>query len=69
MNKILISNGKAVSSVLSESDAIKRLSEYKKYFDVNAYLIDTDQKVNEKPIYAPAEEVEDVGCAGGACTL
>ena len=50
-------------------EAQDRLESLKGYYP-NLRIKQTDQEIKEKFVYTgEAEEVEDLSCAGGACTL
>lgn len=67
-NAVIINNGLVLSSVLTMSEAVARLEQLKVIYP-NAYIQETDQPVKSKFVHEDYEEIEDKGCAGGACTL
>lgn len=71
MNYIVMNGDIKLSSPISKEEAEKKVGEFKATnLYPNAYYVETDEKQKEKIILtAPAESVEDVGCAGGACAL
>lgn len=71
MNYVVMNGDMKMSSPISKEEAEKRVNDFKamKIYP-NAYYVETDEEVKEKIVLtAPAENVEDVGCAGGACAL
>lgn len=71
MNYIVMNGDMKMSSPISKEEAEKKVSEFKATnLYPNAYYVETDEEVKDKIVLTtPAENVEDVGCAGGACTL
>lgn len=68
-NAVIMNNDKPISLVIPYSEAESRLKGLKQMYP-NAFIERTNQEVKEKFEYkGEAEVVEDVGCAGGACTL
>lgn len=69
MNAVIMNNEKPISLVITHSEAESRLKGLKQMHP-NAYIERTNQEIKEKFVYkGEAEEVEDLSCAGGACTL
>lgn len=71
MNYVVMNGDMKMSSPMSKEEAEKKVSDFKETnLYPNAYYVETYEKAKEKIVLtAPAEEVEDVGCAGGACAL
>lgn len=71
MNYIVMNGNMKMSSPMSKEEAERKVKEFKELnLYPNAYYVETDEKPKEKIVLtAPAENVEDVGCSGGACTL
>lgn len=71
MNYIVMNGDMKLSSPISKEEAEKKVCEFKATnLYPNAYYVETEDKSKEKIVLtAPAENLEDVGCAGGACTL
>lgn len=70
-NYVIRNKDKVVSGIMSKEEAERKLEDLKMFLYPEAYLEATEK---ERPsegfkLTAPPEEVEDVGCAGGACTL
>lgn len=69
MNAIIMNGDVILSKVMTKADAIKRCEELKMIYP-NAVVVETAQAVIEEKQYdITPEVVEDVGCAGGGCTL
>lgn len=69
MNAIIMNGEIALSPVLKMSEAQERIEMLRVIYP-KAVIIETDQEIVKKAkIDVVPEEVEDVGCAGGACTL
>lgn len=69
MNAVIMNKETPISLVMNMAEAENMLAQIKAIYP-NAYLKETDQEVKKKFEYkGKAEIVEDVGCAGGACTL
>lgn len=71
MNYVVMNGDMKMSSPISKEEAEKKLKQFKEFnLYPNAVIVETDEKPKEKIVLtAPVENVEDVGCAGGACTL
>lgn len=69
MNAVLMNGDTAISLVITMEEAQDRFASLKGYYP-NLSIKQTDQEIKEKFVYAgEVEEVEDLSCAGGACTL
>lgn len=71
MSNYVVKNGETVlSAPMPHDDAVKRLDDLKLIYP-RAHVEPTDQEAHKVGYVATgeAEVVEDVGCAGGACTL
>lgn len=69
MNAVLMNGDMAISLVITMKEAQGRFASLKCYYP-NLRIKQTDQEIKEKFVYTgKVEEVEDLGCAGGACTL
>lgn len=69
MNAVLMNGDTAISLVITMREAQDRFASLKGYYP-NLSIKQTDQEIKEKFVYTgEAEEVEDLSCAGGACTL
>ena len=70
MSNYILKNGSVViSQPMTKGGAEKRLEELKNIYP-SAVIVPTDEGITERPtINVEAEEVEDVGCSGGGCTL
>lgn len=71
MNYIVMNGNMKMSSPMSKEEVEKKVNEFKATnLYPNAYYVETDEEVKEKIVLtAPVENVEDVGCSGGACAL
>lgn len=71
MNYIVMNGDMKLSSPISKEEAESKVKQFKELnLYPNAYYVETDEKAKESIAFTvPAEEVEDVGCVGGACTL
>ena len=69
MNAIIKNGDLALSKVISKEEALARLEKLKALYP-NARIVETDEPVKKKvEIDVVPEEVEDVGCVGGGCSL
>lgn len=70
MNVIIMNGDMRLSPPLKREVAEERLEQLKMIYP-NAYLVDTDEAEIVQSISKEleVEEVENKGCAGGACTL
>lgn len=70
MNYLIVYKGRVYSQPLPREEAENRLKALEPIYPT-AELVETELDVLPKGFQftAPPEEVEDTGCAGGACTL
>lgn len=69
MNAVLMNGSTAISLVITREEAERRFDALSGYYP-DLEIKSTDQEIKEKFVYlGEAEEVEDLSCAGGACTL
>lgn len=70
MNYIVMNKEIKLCEPCSHEEAQKKLNDLNMIYP-NAYIVETDQQASKQGFKATgeAEIVEDVGCAGGACTL
>lgn len=69
MNTIIKNGDLALSKVISKEEALARLENLKVLYP-NARIVETDEKIVERvKIDVIPEEIDDVGCAGGGCSL
>ncbi len=69
MNAIIKNRDLAISKVMTMQEAEKTLKKLKVIYP-NARIVETDEPVKKKvEIDVVPEEVEDVGCVGGGCSL
>lgn len=69
MNAVLMNGDTPISLAITMKEAQDRLDGLKVIYP-NLSIKQTDQEIKEKFVYkGKAEEVEDLRCAGGACTL
>lgn len=70
MNYVLYDGDLKVSAVLTEEEASRRVRELSKTgMFKNLHMRAVDEIVEEKVTHGPAEVVEELNCAGGACKL
>lgn len=69
MNAIIKNGDLALSKVITKAEAIARLEKLKALYP-HARIVETDEKIVERvKIDVVPEEIDDVGCAGGGCSL
>lgn len=69
MNAVLRNGDTAISLVIAMKEEQDRFARLKAYYP-NLSIKQTDQEIKEKFVYTgEVEEVEDLSCTGGACTL
>lgn len=69
MNAIIKNGDLALSKVISKEEALARLEKLKALYP-NARIVETDEEiVEQRKINVVPEEIEEVGCAGGGCSL
>ena len=69
MNAIIKNRDLAISKVMTMQEAEETLKKLKVIYP-NARIVETDEEIVERAkIDVTPEEVEDVGCVGGGCSL
>ena len=69
MNAVIINGETRISQVLTRKEAEERLESIKMIYP-NARVESVNEEIKSKvKINVIPEEVEDLSCAGGACTL